>query len=261
VDARGPLKTRRRDRRRTVLLAAEPARAAAELLSSAVLAPVLAAQPRGDGHCVLVIPGWLSGDRSTLPLRRYLAILGYEVHGWGQGVNRGATLGNVAGLQRRLTELARSSGRSVSLIGWSLGGHYAYQLARRNPAKVRQVITLGSPATMRWTGGRAASRLADRLADGSLPVRPVPRIWDEAGSLRVPITAIHSRSDPIVAWRTSLVRSAEKRQDVQVYSSHLGLGHNPAVLHVIADRLATHPERRQPFRPAALLRPLFPTSR
>jgi pimeloyl-ACP methyl ester carboxylesterase len=250
--------TRRRDWYRRLLLGAEPVRATSELAASVLLAPLLAAQPRGDGHCVLVIPGWLAGDRSTLPLRRYLSVLGYDVRGWGQGVNRGPTTSNVGALQRRVAELARSSGRSVSVIGWSLGGHYAYQLARSNPANVRQVITLGSPAAMRWTGSRTGSRMADRLASSPMNPPAIPRPWHEHGSLRVPVTAIHSRSDAIVAWRTALVRSAPRRQNVQVYGSHLGLGHNPAVLHVIADRLSSRPDHWKPFRPRPFLRPLFP---
>lgn len=255
--------TRSRDWHRRLLLGAEPVRAASELATSALLAPLLALQPRGDGHCVLVIPGWLAGDRSTLALRRYLSVLGYDVHGWGQGVNRGPTTRNVAALQRRVAELAKSSGRSVSVIGWSLGGHYAYQLARRNPANVRQVITLGTPAAMTWTGSKTGSRIADRLASSPVPSNPahtpaIPRPWNEAGALRVPVTAIHSRSDAIVAWRNSLVRPAPRRQNVQVHGSHLGLGHNPAVLHVIADRLSRRPEHWKPFRPGPFLSPLFP---
>jgi dienelactone hydrolase len=249
---------RRREWHRRLLLGTEPVRAASELAAAALLAPLLAVQPRGDGHCVLVIPGWLAGDQSTLALRRYLSVLGYEVRGWGQGMNRGSTTSNVGALQRRVAELAGSSGRSVSIIGWSLGGHYAYQLARRNPANVRQVITLGSPAAMSWTGSRTGSRAADQLSSGPVRVPTIPRPWHEDGSLRVPVTAIHSRSDAIVAWRSSLVRPAARRQNIQVRGSHLGLGHNPAVLHVIADRLSRPPERWKPFRPKPFLAPLFP---
>jgi alpha-beta hydrolase superfamily lysophospholipase len=214
-----------------------------------LVSPLLAVQPRGDGHCVLVIPGWLAGDRSTVALRRYLRILGYEVHGWGLGVNRGPTVSNVAALRRQVAELANTSGRPVSLIGWSLGGHYAYQLARRNPAYVRQVITLGTPATMTWNGSKAGSRLADHVPTGRFHTPPIVRPWHERGTLRVPVTAIHSRSDAVVAWRTSLVRPAPRRENVRVHGSHLGLGHNPAVLYVIADRLAGRPGRGSRFGP------------
>ena len=249
--------------RRGLLVVAEPARSASELAASVLLAPVLAVQRRGDGHCVLVIPGWLADDRSTALLRRYLNTLGYDARGWGLGVNRGATLGNVAALRQRLMDLARSSGTAVSIIGWSLGGHYAYQLARRHPASVRQLITLGAPAGTGHAWTRTASRTVDRMAERPAarrrPVRATPRPWDERAPLRVPVTAIHSRTDPILTWQRSLVPTAQRRQNISVPGSHTGLAHNPLVLHVIADRLAQSPQCWKPFRPAPLLNALFPT--
>ena len=259
MGVRSRVGTSGRDWCRGLLVVAEPVRAVSELTTSALLAPVLALQPRGDGHCVLVIPGWLADDRSTLLLRRYLSTLGYDVRGWGLGVNRGATVGNVAALRRRLSDLARSSATPVSVIGWSLGGHYAYQLARRNPANVRQLITLGAPAGMRRTRTRTASAIADGLAARRLGARAMPRPWEEGAPLRVPVTAIHSRTDPILAWQRSLLPPARKRQNVSVHGSHIGLGHNPAALHVIADRLAQPQHHWKPFLPARLLRPLFPS--
>ncbi len=230
-----------------------------DLATSALATPLLARRPRGDGHCVLVIPGWLAGDRSTLPMRIYLRSLGYDVHGWGQGVNRGATVANVAALHRLVVRLAQSSRRPVSLVGWSLGGHFAYQLARKHPAAVRQVITLGSPARMRGPGTRTVSEFADRVAGRRLRAcRRLPRSWDERGPLRVPVTAVYSRSDPVITWRRTLLPPARGRQHVQVRGSHTGLGHNPAVLYVIADRLAQPPGRWRPFRPRDVVRPLFP---
>ena len=124
---------------------AELPRAGAELAAAGSLAPLLAVERRGDGHPVLVLPGLLGGDVSTLLLRRYLGWLGYSVSGWELGANVGPTEAVVSGLRDRLTELADASGRRVSLVGWSLGGLYAHELARRAPGSVRQVVTLGSP--------------------------------------------------------------------------------------------------------------------
>ena len=248
-------------RRRPVLLAAEAARATTELAGFALLAPLLASAPRGDGHAVLVIPGWLAGDRSTLPLRRCLRLLGYTVHGWGQGVNRGPTVGSVAALRGRLSTLARESGGPVSVIGWSLGGMYAYELARRNPANVRQVITLGSPAPSRGRRRSAtttASQIVEAAAHSGVLIPVTPRPWRETGSLRVPVTAVYSRTDGVVAWRSCLLAAAPRRQNIAVHSSHLGLGHNPAVVHLVTDRLAQPPGRWKPFRPGPLLRHAYP---
>jgi hypothetical protein len=77
--------------------------------------------------------------------------------------------------------------------------------------------------------------------------------------LRVPITAVHSRTDPMLAWQRSLLAPARNRQNVAVRGSHVGLGHNPAVLHVIADRLGQRPQEWRPFRPAPVFKPLFPS--
>src|SRR5260370_28095154 len=130
------------------LFLTEPVRAAADLAGLLVAAPWLATAPRGDGHGVLVLPGLLASDASTLPLRGFLSWLGYDVRGWNLGRNEGPTEEVLAGLPRALLAHARRTGRPVSVIGWSLGGIYARELARRQPKHVRRVITLGSPFAM-----------------------------------------------------------------------------------------------------------------
>src|SRR5579864_1239542 len=127
------------------LFLTEPLRALADLTALQLAAPWLATAPRGDGHGVLVLPGLLASDTSTVPLRRFLAWLGYDVRGWDLGRNRGPTEEVLAGLPRALLAHARRTGRPVSLVGWSLGGIYARELARRHEKHVRRVITLGSP--------------------------------------------------------------------------------------------------------------------
>ncbi len=126
-------------------LLAETPRATLELAATSTLAPLLAADRRGDGHPVLVLPGFLQHDLSTVVLRAYLRWLSYSVSGWQLGANMGSTESVVSGLRTRLASLAESSGEKVTLIGWSLGGLYAHELARRAPGSVRQVVTLGSP--------------------------------------------------------------------------------------------------------------------
>ncbi len=112
------------------------------------LGVLLATAPHGDGHPVFVLPGLLAGDPSTFSLRTYLTYLGYEVHGWQLGRNIGPTRHVVEGLRRRTAEIAERHGRPMSVIGWSLGGIFARELARQRPELVRQVITLGSPFRM-----------------------------------------------------------------------------------------------------------------
>ena len=107
--------------------------------------PLLSLAPRGDGHPVLVLPGLVASDTSTRPLRSFLKNRGYAVSGWRQGRN----LGLRDGVQHAMTDLVRelsdAHGRKISLVGWSLGGLYARQLAKMMPDRVRSVITLGSP--------------------------------------------------------------------------------------------------------------------
>ena len=121
------------------------ARAPFEYAASLAAAPWLLSAPRGDGHAVLVYPGFLATDFSTRPLRRLLRTLGHDAHGWGQGRNVGPRGDTLQQALQRIEDLHRSSGRKLSLVGWSLGGLYARELAKQAPHAVRAVVTLGSP--------------------------------------------------------------------------------------------------------------------
>jgi pimeloyl-ACP methyl ester carboxylesterase len=211
------------------------ARAAPELLSAGVAWPFLRlSAPTGDGHPVLVLPGWLAGDGSTLVLRRLLRQLGYFAHGWRLGRNRGPNTETVRGLERRLLALAQRHGRPVSIVGWSLGGVFARELARLRPAAVRQVIALASPLRARFADEIAATfeRTLERRA---------------VANAGVPLTAILSRSDAIVAWRSCLAEPGPTSESFEVPSSHLGIGHHPAALWLIAGRLARPVEPWSPL--------------
>lgn len=210
--------------------------------------------PRGDGHPVLVLPGLAAGDATTWPLRKFLERSGYAAHPWDQGLNFGPRQNLVRGLVRRVRELNEQHGRKVSLIGWSLGGALACALAARMPKRVRQVITLGSPlhaharATNAWR--------VFELVSGYRADHPhLARIGNKP--LRVPLTAILSKSDGVVNWRLSLAPPGPQRESIEVAASHLGLGANPAVLWAIADRLAQREGEWSRFRRTGPWRPLF----
>jgi pimeloyl-ACP methyl ester carboxylesterase len=243
------------------LLLTEPARAGLDLAALLATWPLLTTAPRGDGHPVLVLPGLLTGDPATILLRRVLTALGHDVSGWSLGTNRGATGRVVRELRARLDRLHQDSGRRVSLVGWSLGGLYAQELARASPGSVRGLITLGSPVLRRMRWAQGVSRLVDRAAH-VVPVTDAHhRPWAEPGPLRVPATSVYTRADGIVEWTSCRYAAASRRQNVEVRGSHLGLAHNPAVLWLLADRLAQPEGRWRPFRPPLPLRPLFPRSR
>jgi hypothetical protein len=244
------------------LLLTEPVRGLVDLAALLVAAPWLATAPRGDRHGVLVLPGLLASDTSTLPLRGYLGWLGYDVRGWDLGRNRGPTEEVLAGLPRALLGHARRTGRPVSVIGWSLGGVYARELARRHARHIRQVITLGSPFAL--TNPRRQSRAhgpyqrrSHLHADGARLPTPEQR----ARPIGLPSTSVYSRLDGIVSWQACVEPETERHQNVEVRCSHLGFGVDPATLWLIADRLAAAPGQHRPFRPPPLLRPFYPDRR
>lgn len=219
-------------------------RAIGELAAFFSMVPLLRLAPRGDGHPVLVLPGLAASDVSTRPLRAFLNDRGYRAHGWKLGSNLGPRSGVEAKMQQRLTELARRYQRKLSVIGWSLGGVFAREMARRAPEQVRCVITLGSPfageprASNAWRLYESTSgRRADDWPERERMKQPPP----------VPATAIFSRSDGIVAWQGCLEREGPTSENIEVEGSHCGLGHNPAVLYAIADRLAQPEGRWRPF--------------
>lgn len=217
-------------------LAVMEARAVGELAQMSLLRPALRRLPAGDGHPVLVLPGFSAGDRSTSALRSLLKDLGYRTYGWGLGPNMGATNRVRDGLVRRLDHAFQRRREPVSIIGWSLGGIYARELARARPGQVRQVITLGSPIHM---------------------------VENEAPSgqaLTVPTTSVYSRTDGVVSWQASLIRRTDLSENVRVVGSHCGLGHNPAVIMVIANRLAQPSGSWTHFSAPWYLRAAFPPS-
>jgi pimeloyl-ACP methyl ester carboxylesterase len=234
------------------LLALEGPRAVGELGLLAGFQPLLRQAPRGDGHPVLVLPGLLADDRSTVPLRSFLRSLGYHVHGWSLGRNLPSERVR-AGLASRIEQLGdRHGSRRISVVGWSLGGIYARQIALLVPGSIRQVITLGSPFA-EVPGEESHPGAVMRRLFGD---RPKPQL--ERGPLPVPSTAIFSRSDGVVPWRASRGTDGPRSESIEVVASHCGLGHHPAVLWAVADRLAQPEDRWEPFHPAAPWSMLYP---
>jgi pimeloyl-ACP methyl ester carboxylesterase len=229
-----------------LLFAAEGPRAFLESLTVRPSAPLLRSAPKGDGHPVLVFPGFTAGDGSTQVLRDYLKKLGYSAHPWLLGRNLGAPEQMRGQMAERVDELHRRHGRKLSLVGWSLGGIYARELAKRMPEQVRQVVTLGSPfanvaratnATelFAWFTGRDRGEERTSLA-AHLRTPPTQ-----------PSTSIFSRTDGVVHWSSCLEPETDHTENVEVPGSHCGLGFNPLALYAMADRLAQPEGAWQPF--------------
>jgi pimeloyl-ACP methyl ester carboxylesterase len=245
-----------------LLALTELPRALAEFGSLSLAAPLLASVPRGDGHPVLVLPGFTTSDTSTAVLRRYLTRIGYDAHTWDLGRNLGPKAIGREGekLVDRLNAVHEATGRKVSLVGWSLGGVMARLVSRRVPDAVRQVISLGSPftgsprATNVW---RAYELLTGQRLDDK---HTRSQLSESATPPPVPSTAIWSREDGVVAWQNCIEPFAENSDNIEVHGSHCGLGVNPAVLYAVADRLALPEGEWKPFDRRGLRALFYPSA-
>lgn len=235
-------------------------RALHELGAYYVARPLLSLAPPGDGHPVMVLPGFLASDWSTAPLRTYLRDRGYTPHGWELGVNLGPIRHVKEDARRRVLALRRQSGRKVSLIGWSLGGIYAREIARAHPEAVRLVITLGSPFAINPKANNAW-RLYELASGDKIDTWEHDWISHRPKPLPVPSTAIYSPSDGVAAWECCVQPSGPLSESIEVDSSHCGLGHNPLALFAIADRLAQPEGRWRPLKRIGLRRLLYGPSR
>lgn len=203
--------------------------------------PLQYISPRGDGHPVVIIPGLGTADGSTYYIRNFLSSLGYNVYPWGFGRNMGPRRGLdklIKDVEKRVRDISNENGGvKVSVIGWSLGGIYARELAKNAPDVVRQVITLGTPFKAN-PNSTNATRLYELLSKDrshkdphimrSISIKP-----------NVPFTSIYSKTDGVVAWKSSIEEETDISENIEVpIASHLGLGHNPITMHIIADRLS-----------------------
>jgi pimeloyl-ACP methyl ester carboxylesterase len=236
-------------------LRALEARMPYEALSSLALWPLLQLGSRGDGHAVLILPGLVAHDSSTRMLRTFLIQRGYAARGWGQGRNFGPRPHVIEACAERLRFLYRQSGgRKVSVIGQSLGGVYARLLAGLAHEQVRCVIMLGSPIT--GTVSASNARRLYRAVSGRHAHHPAYAALLKRPPL-VPTTSIFSRSDGVVAWQSSLMQEHPLAENIEVFTSHTGMALAPAVLHVVADRLAQPEGQWQSFQRNGLRKWLY----
>jgi len=220
-----------------MLLGFEPLRATLEFVG--MRAMDRKALPRGDGHAVVIFPGLASDHVALAPLKTLCNDLGYAAFDWGRGLNAGpqGDIDNwLDALADDVSVMTRSHGKPISLLGWSLGGIYAREVAKRLPNRARQVITIGTPFA--GSPEHTHARWVYRLVNGNKPP------FSEALARRlgtppgVPTTSIFSRSDGIVAWQACVQAGSERQcENIEVKGSHCGLGWNKQVFQVVADRL------------------------
>jgi dienelactone hydrolase len=247
---------------RRPLLAALEARAIGEIGILLLALPLLRRSPQGDGHPVLLLPGFGAGEGSLEPLRLFLLSRGYHAETWGLGRNRGFNRRVAHAVEQKVRYLHHRHRRKVSLVGWSLGGVFAYYAAHVAPECVRTVISLGSPlrldpdrppppglVAMYKILSHPHGPVAHQARSRSKTMRAVPP---------VPSTCIYSMHDGVVPpEQATLDGDPEIHENVRVPGSHLGFGVNSLAMWVIADRLAMREGRWLPFEPSGPVAPIF----
>ncbi len=187
---------------------------------------------KGQGQPVLVLPGFMASDRSTRILRGFLGHIGYEVYPWRQGVNRLPMMTLLPRLQLMISDISRQTGQKVILVGWSRGGILARELARDNPGQISRVVTIGSPVK----GGLAASTIGRWVQrETGLTPHQMSRLTETRRHvpIKVPVRAIYSKTDGVVAWKACIDDQTEDIAHYEVQSSHVGLGSNVEVFSLL----------------------------
>lgn len=203
------------------------------LVAAPLLPPV--AVERGKGQPVMVLPGFLASDLTTSRLRRSLNSAGYLAEGWGLGFNLGARADVLDRLGLRIARLAERAGRPVSLLGWSLGGVFAREVAKQVPDQVRLVMTLGSP----FSGDPRANnawRLYELVNDHRVDAPPINTVLADKPPART--IALWSRRDGIIPPECAAGQPGERDSAVEVDCRHLGFAGSRAGIASIAQVLA-----------------------
>lgn len=235
------------------LLSIEGVRGACECALGWLLnVPLQYVSPKGDGHPVIILPGLGAADGSSKCIRNFLNGVGYDTYPWGLGRNFGprngidAMLAQVA--DRIQTIQHQAGGQEVSIIGWSLGGIYAREIAKLVPKSVRQVITLGTPFKSADSGTHA-SKLYEFLSKDKSHRDPgiIKKISEPPP---VPFTSMYSKTDGVVHWECSIEGYGAQIENIEILgASHLGLGHNPIAMYIIANRLTQSKNNWSPYKP------------
>jgi len=218
--------------------------------------PWLRKLPRGDGHPVVVFPGLGAADFTTIPLRQFLERQGYVTYPWQQGLNLGPRDGVLQGCLDKVKSVHEKHKEPVSIIGWSLGGIYAREVAKDLPELTRCVITLGTP----FTGNPRASNAWRFFEFVSGHSTDDPKVIEQIRKAPpVPTTSIYSKTDGIVAWQCSVNEVGPLAENIGVVASHVGMGMNPIALYAIADRLAQDTENWKHFDASGIRRYFYNT--
>ncbi len=236
-------------------------RALLEMAALPYSLPWLLNTPKGDGHPVLLLPGFMADEGTLMPLKLFLRQRGYDVQTWGFGRNIGFQRQHASALEQKIRYMHHRSGRKVSLVGWSLGGVFALYGAHQAPECVRTVITLGSPVSVDPEGSRsppvvkALYRLvAHPMGPNAHTMQPRAKKLRERQQLPVPMSCLYSLSDGVVPPQEATIDGdPAMHENIRVPGSHTGLGFNALVFYIVADRLAQPESAWQPFTPQGVV--------
>jgi pimeloyl-ACP methyl ester carboxylesterase len=236
-------------------------RALFEMASLPYSLPMLMQAPQGDGHPVLLLPGFMGSESSLIALELYLRNRGYNVQTWGLGRNVGFRPGHASAIEQKIRYLHHQTGRKVSLVGWSLGGVFALYGAHQASECVRNVITLGSPVSVDASGTSVPSLLkalyrlvAHPMGSAAHSMQPRAKTLREGKRLPVPVSCLYSLSDGVVPPQEATLEGDRRmHENIRVWGSHVGLGFNPLVLQIVADRLAQPEGQWKPYEPSGVL--------
>lgn len=209
--------------------------------------------PDAAGAPVIVIPGFMTNDAYMSRLQARFREQGYRVYGWNAGLNSGADAGKYAKLQQQLDRAYAAQGRKVTLVGYSLGGVYARELSRANPAKVARVITLAAPFGLQSAKGgpdEAVARLY-QIAQGK---GKAPQMAEVLAPPPVPTVSFYSRADRVVPWQASQSAPGPQSQNIEIRPGHLAMPFNREVASMVV--FAASPA----YRAGAAVLPCRPVS-
>ena len=223
--------------------------------------PLLMAAPQGDGHPVILVPGFMAGESTLAALKLFLQNKGYDVHNWGLGRNVGFRGKHANALPQKIRYLHHTTGRKVSLVGWSLGGVFSFYGAETTQDCVRSIITLGSPVSVDMMGNQSPPALkamyrlvSHRLGASAHLMQPRAKAMREHRRLPIPTRCLYSLSDGVVPPQEATIDGDPAlHENIQVPGSHVGLGFNGIVMAIVADRLAQAEGDWKPFAPQGLL--------
>ncbi len=230
-----------------LVTALSESRALLELSEYFIKLPSLISKKRGTGQPVLVIPGFSTGDSATYLMRWYLREQNFRPEPWNLGINTGPKKVLYTGIVNRIKEITDQYSEPVSLVGWSLGGLFAREIAKEHSSEIRNVVTLGSPFARRFTS-ITSTEYFKRHGINDLDYLDPERLSQLNVSPPHPCTSIYSKSDSLINWTHCIDNNPGKIDNIEVIGSHFGLCHNPSALIALADRLSQEEDTWTPFK-------------